>query len=97
MHISFLFRTEFTKEHSASYSVTLPEILIFATGSNEIPPLGFRPKPQIYFWDEARPRSNTCANILYLPLHLQKDDLSYDLFKEFMDFSILNSPTFGLA
>ena len=81
---------------SNPYQITQPALLIFATGANEIPPLGLRPKPSLSFWNDVRPRSNTCANILYLPLHLQNDDVNHDTFKELMDHAILNSPTFGI-
>ena len=71
-------------------------MLIFATGADEIPPLGFTPAPQIQFWEDVRPRSNTCGNVLFLPLATQSLD-TYDIFKSFMDDGILNSPTFGLV
>lgn len=72
---------------------TLEQVLIFATGASEIPPVGFHPSPEVRFWDDVRPRSNTCANVLYLPLKSE----DYEDFKAFMDHAILNSPTFGFA
>jgi hypothetical protein len=72
--------------------VSLASVLVFATGSSEIPPLGFFPKPKIHFWEDVWPRSNTCGNIL-----LENNDLDYDTFKMLMDDAILNSPTFGMA
>ncbi|XP_046855567.1 G2/M phase-specific E3 ubiquitin-protein ligase-like [Xenia sp. Carnegie-2017] len=75
--------------------VSLPMIMIFATGLEEEPPLGFHDKPTICIWEDVRPKSNTCAHILYLPLHNDKDDLSYEEFQEMMNDEILNSPTFG--
>jgi hypothetical protein len=47
--------------------------------------LGFHPKPTIHFWEDVRPRSNTCGNILFLPLHMNNKDLDYDTFKNMMD------------
>lgn len=79
--------------------VTLEDVLIFATGTNRIPPLGLLPSPNLSFLhkdDEDGqskfPIANTCANQLKLPIHP-----SYDLFKENVEFGILNSPNFGRA
>lgn len=77
---------------------TLENILVFATGASEVPPLGFRPSPSIQFWDDIRPRSNTCGNVLFLPLYPDsKNEVLYETFQSFMDDAILNSPTFGVA
>lgn len=79
--------------------VTLEDVFIFATGTNSIPPLGLLPSPILSFLlkDEEDgqskfPIANTCANQLKLPIHS-----SYDLFKENVEFGILNSPNFGRA
>lgn len=78
--------------------MTLESILVFATGASEIPPLGFQPGPTIQFWNDVRPRSNTCGNVLFLPLHnVVTDEISYETFKYYMDDAIQNSPTFGVA
>ena len=71
----------------------LQSILIFAAGLNDVPPLGFCPKPTIQFWEDVPPRSNTCGNIFFLSLHMGNKDLDYDTFKNMMDDVILNSPT----
>ena len=52
--------------------VKFGDLLIFITGTNSIPPLGFTNKPCIGFYDleikERRlPWSSTCSNTLYLP------------------------------
>uniref|UniRef100_A0A3B3S980 HECT domain-containing protein n=1 Tax=Paramormyrops kingsleyae TaxID=1676925 RepID=A0A3B3S980_9TELE len=50
-------------------AVTLEEILIFATGCDSIPPLGFRPHPTLEFQDySGYPTANTCDNILRIPI-----------------------------
>ncbi|XP_072559957.1 G2/M phase-specific E3 ubiquitin-protein ligase-like isoform X2 [Paramormyrops kingsleyae] len=74
--------------------VTLEEILVFATGSDSVPTLGFDPQPTVQFlYDSSRyPQANTCANILKIPCKA-----SYDDFKCDMDFGIKNSPGFGVA
>jgi hypothetical protein len=77
--------------------VKLKDILIFATCANEVPPLGFKPSPTIQFWNDVRPRSNTCGNVLFLPLHKINVEVSYEAFTSFMDDAIMNSPTFGVA
>ncbi|XP_046847353.1 G2/M phase-specific E3 ubiquitin-protein ligase-like [Xenia sp. Carnegie-2017] len=75
---------------------TLGDVLIFATGSDDIPLLGFTPMPSLCFWEDVRPRSNMCDTTLYLPLFPgSKDEVQYDSFKEKMDDGILNSP-FGI-
>ena len=72
----------------------IDDILIFATGALRVPPLGFLPQPSVVFSKETRfPTANTCANIISLPLGHE----SYETFKESMDFTILNSPGFGVA
>lgn len=77
----------------------LGEVLSFVTGSDEIPPLGFNPQPMIKFWEDVRPKANTCGNTLYLPLFPSHttNTIAYEAFKENMDDGILNSPSFGLA
>ena len=79
--------------------MTLSTILIFATGADKVPPLGFHPKPMIQFWHDVRPRSNTCGNVLFLPLYPSCDgEVEFDTFKSYyMNEAILNSPTFGVA
>jgi hypothetical protein len=78
-------------------SVTLGDVLIFATGIDDIPPLGFIPMPSIRFWEDVRPRANTCDTTLYLPLFPNSvDEVEYEVFKEKMSDGILNSPSFGI-
>uniref|UniRef100_A0A3P8S6Z3 HECT domain-containing protein n=1 Tax=Amphiprion percula TaxID=161767 RepID=A0A3P8S6Z3_AMPPE len=70
-----------------------PHILVFFTGCDSIPALGFSPKPSLEFINHSRfPVANTCDNILRIPLHA-----SYTAFKHDMDFAIRNSPGFGRA
>lgn len=77
---------------------TLEKVLTFSTGSDQIPPLGFNPLPSIKFWDDVRPRANTCDLTLYLPLFPKSsNEVEYEDFKEKMDDGILNSPIFGFA
>ena len=65
--------------------------MIFATGANIPPTLGFDTIPTISFTDGGFPTANTCATTLRLPtIHT-----SYEDFKEKIDYSILNSPCFG--
>ncbi|CAM4567900.1 unnamed protein product [Leuciscus chuanchicus] len=77
--------------------VTLQQILIFASGVDNIPLLGFPYLPQLEFLhgeNQSRrvfPEANTCQVVLRLPLHT-----SYDNFVKFMESGILQSPTFGV-
>ncbi|XP_034068649.1 uncharacterized protein LOC117544014 isoform X2 [Gymnodraco acuticeps] len=74
-------------------SVTLEEVLMFATGVPCVPPAGMSPLPRLQFLCSTTstfPMANTCANILKLPL---LD--TYGAFKANMNFGINNSPGFG--
>ena len=62
----------FTQGETAHEQASLRDVLIFATGSDEIPPTGFEPRPRIEFLYNTKPRANTCGNVLHLPLHPQK-------------------------
>ncbi|XP_028667124.1 G2/M phase-specific E3 ubiquitin-protein ligase-like [Erpetoichthys calabaricus] len=75
-------------------AVTLEEILIFATGSDSVPPLGFFPEPSLEFLHckSKFPLANTCDCILRIPL-----TNNYTNFKNNMNFGIRNSPGFGKA
>ncbi|XP_062600097.1 G2/M phase-specific E3 ubiquitin-protein ligase-like [Saccostrea cucullata] len=77
--------------------VTLEHLLIFATGTNRVPPLGLSPSPVLSFLHEEEgggkfPIANTCGNELKIPIHP-----SFEMFKENMEFGILNAPNFGRA
>ena len=70
----------------------LPKVLTFATGSSEIPPMGFSRKPSIWFESDVSrifPSSSTCGLTLTLPL---LSDINK--FQEMMDYAIINSPGF---
>uniref|UniRef100_A0A3B4H4I7 HECT domain-containing protein n=1 Tax=Pundamilia nyererei TaxID=303518 RepID=A0A3B4H4I7_9CICH len=62
--------------------VSLEDILVFCTGCDSIPALGFSPKPILEFVTNCRfPVANTCENILRIPVHAV-----YTTFKSDMDF-----------
>ncbi len=73
--------------------LTLEDILIFFSGSEEVPPLGFVPSPTISFNNTSiYPKASTCAFTLILPT-------KYDNYMEFKDktiFGIKNNGGFGL-
>ncbi|XP_053329662.1 G2/M phase-specific E3 ubiquitin-protein ligase-like [Spea bombifrons] len=77
-------------------SATLGGILVFATGADCVPPLGFEPAPSIEFLHSATneecllPLANTCINCLKLPIHS-----TFCNFKSNMDFAIINTQGFG--
>lgn len=78
------------EDEGGHFSLALQDILIFVTGSSEIPPAGFQPDPSIEFTSErVFPIASTCSNVLILPL-----GLSYDAFRYKMAFGIVNSPGF---
>ena len=51
------------------FSVDLSDILMFATGSPTLPPLGLDPSPSLLFHSNGPlPTANTCTNVFHLPL-----------------------------
>ncbi|XP_032337705.1 G2/M phase-specific E3 ubiquitin-protein ligase isoform X3 [Camelus ferus] len=67
-------------------TVTMEDILIFATGCNSIPPAGFKPTPSIECLHMDFPVGNNCNNSLALPI-----TSTYKEFQENMDFAIKNT------
>ena len=87
-------KLENPKGEKEQFELDLKTVLFFATGLFFPPPAGFSKPPTIFFECASRyPRSNTCANSLYLPLI--RPLLSFDEFAYIMAFSILNSAGFG--
>ena len=83
----------FTEPDDDPNHLTLEEILIFFTGSDKIPPLGFIPSPSIAFNnDNDYPTSSTCALSLILPTKY----CDYSTFKEKVTFGFQNHGGFGL-
>ena len=68
------------------------EVVIFFSGSDVIPPLGFSPSPSISFNKDALyPSSFTCSMNLILPT--KHND--YDTFKRFATFAFQENGGFG--
>ncbi|KAM9466270.1 G2/M phase-specific E3 ubiquitin-protein ligase-like [Clarias gariepinus] len=87
------FWQDYLQDAEFEKDVSLEEILVFFTGCDRIPALGFSPKPSLEFITYSRfPVANTCENILRIPIHVE-----YANFKSDMDFAIRNSPGFGRA
>ncbi|XP_056615096.1 G2/M phase-specific E3 ubiquitin-protein ligase-like [Triplophysa dalaica] len=77
------------------FEIELQQILIFASGADRIPALGFTPQPTISFIHEIGrnyPEANTCLVKLKLPIHE-----TYENFTKYMFEGIIQSPTFGMA
>lgn len=81
--------------------VTLEDVLVFATGSSQEPPLGFQYPPSLHFLhapedirpsDILFPTANTCTLVLRLPVCS-----AYDDFVLVMDGGIRQSPCFGMT
>ncbi|XP_078811933.1 uncharacterized protein LOC105357912 [Oryzias latipes] len=95
---AFIFWKDWLLEvDEGSRPVTLGQILVFASGTDTIPPLGFPTRPKLVFlhWEGVPrifPEANTCDVTLRLPLHS-----SYSAFVEHMESGIIQSPTFGFA
>ncbi|KTF85310.1 hypothetical protein cypCar_00046275 [Cyprinus carpio] len=77
-----------------SKCLTLQEVLAFASGLEELPPLGFKNQPIIEFihTDRKFPEANTCDVVLRLPVHR-----SYEEFSNHMCSGILQATEFGMA
>ena len=74
-------------------NVLLQDILVFFTGSSNIPPPGFGTPPLLHFDHEAiYPSASTCATTLVLPTRYD----SYDKFKNTMVQSLLCNGGFGV-
>ena len=69
-------------------------ILAFTTGASYPPPIGFSKKTTIAFqYNSPFPRSNTCANTLYLPAAHPLPSLEQFVYN--IAFGILNAAGFG--
>nr|XP_014425628.1 G2/M phase-specific E3 ubiquitin-protein ligase isoform X2 [Pelodiscus sinensis] len=64
-------------------AATLEDILVFATGTSSIPPIGFEPEPSVEFMYIKYPVGNRQPNCLQLPI-----TKTYEQFKNKMDFAI---------
>ena len=76
------------------FNFVLEDILSFATGATEVPPIGLIPKPAITFHEEDSfyPLANTCINCLKLPMRRNAD---YESFKYNFFYGINNTQGFG--
>ena len=70
-------------------NLALEEILIFFSGSDYVPPLGFIPDPTLSFHKKDFPTASTCSLRLTLPLHQD-----YETFKNKVKFGIRNCHSF---
>ncbi|XP_062974961.1 G2/M phase-specific E3 ubiquitin-protein ligase [Elgaria multicarinata webbii] len=68
---------------SGESAVTLEDILVFATGIRNIPPIGFDPEPSVKFLHIKYPIRKRHLNCLELPI-----TKSYEKFKTILDFAI---------
>ena len=77
-------------------NLTLGDLLVFVTGADHPPPLGFLLSPEVEFTDDTSrtlPWASTCTVMLYLSVHLKE----YDLFCNKMDNSMICSQGFGIV
>ena len=88
-----------TKLDGKEVVVTLKHVLQFITGAEDIPAIGFTPRPKVRFCHETNPQlvrkvtANTCANILTLPVFGMSE---YTKFSQELTFCLMNSPGFGV-
>jgi len=75
-----------------TFVINLGDILAFVTGASSVPPIGFTSPPSIVFQETSPfPISNTCANILKLPLSVD----SFNMFMYNFCYGISNAIGFG--
>lgn len=75
--------------------MTLQDLLVFFTGAENEPPLGFTPKPSLTFLhhlSDILPTASTCSLQLRLPTRL-----SYDAFRDGMINALKGHGGFGLV
>jgi hypothetical protein len=80
-----------TNDESADLTLTLEDILSFATGATNIPLLGFKAEGHMTFLHDGGmfPTASTCSMTLRLPIVT-----NYEVFKERMSYGILNAHGF---
>lgn len=80
-----------TNDESADLTLTLEDILSFATGATNIPLLGFKAEGHMTFLHDGGmfPTASTCSMTLRLPIVT-----NYEVFKERMSYDILNAHGF---
>ena len=71
--------------------VALSDILVFFTGVEREPPLGFSPKPKLLCADEMLASASTCSLRLTLPIK----HTSYKCFKQYMILALIGNDGFG--
>ena len=82
------------RQHEATSQVSLSDVLYFMTGSSRIPAAGFNEVPSIIFVnDNCLPVASTCD--LSITFSRKYGFLTYEQFREKLDFSIENSPGYG--
>ena len=82
----------FFSDNSEGTGITLRDILIFVTGANQVPPMGFDQPLKIQFVEGHRlPSASTCS----LTLHVPREIIEYGNFKEKFTLSILGAHGFG--
>ena len=82
-------------ECEKTVTLRLEDVLIFVTGSDSIPPMGFEYIPEITFLHKPSshlPTSNTCSPTLHLPV---LDSQSYHTFRGAMIEALVGGVMFG--
>ena len=73
--------------------VSLEHIMIFITGADREPPLGFSEKPKLEFVEGELATASTCSPTLRLPFRHP----NYTTFTKFMTLSLLGHDGYGLV
>ena len=89
--IIYFVHTEGSAKTEDGQCVTLKDVLVFFSGADHEPPLGFHPHPKLWFSEENLASASTCSLRLTLPTN----HTSYQSFKESMILSLLGNDGFG--
>ena len=84
------------KTHDKSCCVELKDILIFFTGAERVPPMGFESQPSLTFLhnpEDILPTASTCS----LELRLPTSHSNYDCFRNIMITAVKGHGGFGVV
>ena len=76
-------------------SCTLDDVLVFFSGADRVPPLGFEKQPSVTFLHDTRSKfatASTCSLELRLPTQYGSH---FDKFREAMIMSLMDNDGFG--
>ena len=79
----------------ATEGCTLEDVLIFVTGADKVPPLGYSRHITISFYDQESAKRRPCSSTCSLELHLPRGVEDVEAFNERMVSSLRERCGFG--